>query len=103
VYTAAGAIFEADVRFHNDSRLVIVEELEEIVQRQVRRISFVFHYQQADGSLIFRYDNSSHYPELSTFPSHKHTQDNVVAADPPDLAEVLNEVNSVLYPRTNGV
>jgi hypothetical protein len=103
VYTATGAILEADVRSHDDSRLVVVEELEEIVQRQVRRVSFVFHYQQANGSLIFRYDSSPHYPQISTFPSHKHTPYDVVAADPPDLTEVPNEINSVLYPRTNSV
>jgi hypothetical protein len=95
------AVFKAKLRFLDDSHLVIGEDIEAVGQHGIRRISFLFHYQRANGSLVFRYDNSPHYPQLSTFPSHKHTEADVVAADPPALTDVLNEIDVWLYPQTN--
>lgn len=62
------------------------------------RIEFTFHYQSENGSLIFRYDNTAHYPDLATFPSHKHTPEGVIAAEAPDLTDVLSEIDGILYP-----
>lgn len=95
------AVFVAHVRFHNGSMLVINEEIEVDSKRRIRRLGYVFHYQQVDGKLIFRYDNSPHYPHLATFPAHKHVGELVIAAEPPDLADVLYEINEILYPGTN--
>jgi hypothetical protein len=91
--------FRAQVRFYEASVLTIREELEEFVHsHRIERTKYVFHYQSADGALIFRYDNSPHYPDLPTFPSHKHTADGVIAAEAPDLAAVLREIDGILYP-----
>lgn len=48
--------------------------------------------------MIFRYDNSPHFPELLNFPHHKHCGDeaNVVSATPPDLPSVLREIESLI-------
>jgi hypothetical protein len=58
------------------------------------RLMYSYHYQRADTSLVFRYDDTPHHPELSTFPHHKHEQgeQNVFAAEPPTLANVLDEI-----------
>lgn len=58
------------------------------------RLMYSFHYQRADASLIFRYDDTPHHPELATFPHHKHEQadSNALAAEPPTLATVLDEI-----------
>lgn len=96
--TTIGAIFEADVRFHDDSRLVIVEEVEQVGRRDIRRVAHKFHYQRKDGTLIFRYDSAPHHPYLATFPSHKHIGGSVVEAEPPDLSDVLREINAIIYP-----
>ncbi|HKZ86197.1 MAG TPA: DUF6516 family protein [Anaerolineae bacterium] len=55
---------------------------------------YSYHYQRADASLIFRYDDTPHYSELPGFPHHKHdgSEQNVVAVTPPDLAAVLKEI-----------
>ena len=92
------ASFRARVRFYDGSRLFLSEDLERINEREMRRIEFTFHYQSKDGSLIFRYDDTAHYPDLPTFPSHKHTADGVIAAEAPDLADVLREIDTILYP-----
>ncbi|MGH2522739.1 MAG: toxin-antitoxin system TumE family protein [Anaerolineales bacterium] len=64
----------------------------------VQRIAYVYHYQRADGALVFRYDNSTHYPSLPNAPHHKHDGDEntVVPANAPDLAAVLKEIEAHL-------
>ena len=94
---STGALFRARLRFYDNSTLYAAEELESLGQREVERIEYAFHYQRADGTLIFRYDNSPHYPNLPTFPNHKHTPDGVIATEPPDLADVLREIDALLY------
>lgn len=70
------------------------------VQHGVDRYMYAYHYQGADGALIFRYDNAPHFPALSSSPHHKHdgSQSTVVAASPPDLQAVLNEIQGLIVP-----
>ncbi|MBI4316566.1 MAG: hypothetical protein HY679_11575 [Chloroflexi bacterium] len=96
--TTLGAVFEANLRFHDGSWLHAVEEIEIAERQGIRRINYSFHYQRADGTLIFRYDNSPHYPNLPTFPDHKHEGDAVREAKALDLADVLREIDALIYP-----
>lgn len=93
-----GAVFAGDLRFHDGSRLSIVEQLESRGRREYRRIAHKYHYQDREGKLVFRYDNSPHYPELSTFPDHKHLGSAVTESEPPDLTNVLAEIDAHIYP-----
>lgn len=95
--TTIGAILRVDLCFYNGSQLSVVEEVERIGHRDVRRIAYKFHYQRADGTMIFRYDNAPHYPGVPTFPHHKHVGDSVVAAEEPDLSDVLREIDRLIY------
>jgi hypothetical protein len=95
---ATDALFRAHIRFYDNSTLYAAEDLESTGERGIQRLEYAFHYQASDNALIFRYDNSPHYPDLLTFPSHKHTPDGVIAAEPPDLADVLREIDGLLYP-----
>lgn len=97
--TTIGAVIKVEIRFYDGSRLSMVEEVEKTGLRDIDRIAYKFHYHQADGTLVFRYDNSPHYPHLSTFPSHKHVGDSVVEAEAPDLADVLREIDTMIYPK----
>ena len=84
-----------------DSSLLRFEEA--VVEHGIVSVvtDYVYHYQSADGALLFRYDNSPHYPDLATFPHHKHVatagSETVEPAQPPTLAEVLREIDSLLY------
>ena len=49
-----------------------------------------------DNNLIFRYDNTPHFPGLKTFPHHKHLQDKLIDAKRPSISEVIKEVNEFL-------
>ena len=100
-FKALSVLFRATLRFQDNSRLNILEELKRNERRGLQRLKFRYHYQYVDDSLIFRYDNSPHYPHLATFPAHKHVGDHVIAAEPPDLADVLREIDAILYSRTD--
>ena len=64
----------------------------------IERISYTYHYQKANGTFVFRYDDSEHFPEPPNFPYHKHinAESNVVSSTPPDLATVLKEIESLI-------
>jgi len=98
VVTTLGAIFQASIRFSDESTLHVIEELERTGGQQAMRIQYAFHYQDANGKLVFRYDNAPHHPHLATFPAHKHLGDTVVEAQVPDLADVLREIDSRRHP-----
>lgn len=85
----------ADVYFIDNS-LLHFRELFVKQDRPVKK-AYVYHYQRADGTLVFRYDNTSHYPNLATAPHHKHIEGNEVVASPaPDLTSVLKEIETLI-------
>lgn len=64
------------------------------VQYGIERYMYAYHYQSPDGIMIFRYDNTPHFPNLTTFPHHKHegSESNVTASVAKDIQAVLNEI-----------
>jgi hypothetical protein len=87
----------ARLRFWDGSLLQVEEAL--IAKRfTIVKVRYSYHYQRADGTLIVRYDNAPHHPELPGFPNHKHTPAGIEPAKPPDLGEVLKEIDTYLYP-----
>ena len=61
------------------------------------RVSYRFHYTKQDNSLVFRYDNAPHHPELPTFPHHKHLSGNkVISSSEKSLADVLDEIREII-------
>ena len=86
----------ADVYFIDNS-LLHFRELWIWQQGQRFKKAYTYHYQRPDGSMVFRYDNAPHFPNLSTAPYHKHIGENeVVAADAPDLQSVLKEIEALI-------
>jgi hypothetical protein len=68
------------------------------VEYSSERYMYAYHYQRPDGVLVFRYDNTPHFPHLPTFPHHKHenSESHVVAAGPVDLEAVLAEIRGLM-------
>jgi hypothetical protein len=85
------------LRFYDGSTLTFEEK---VIKRgrSIEKISYRYHYQRADGTLVFRYDNAPHHPEVSTFPDHIHIEERVGATEPPDLSQVLRRIDELLYP-----
>ncbi|WP_442949561.1 toxin TumE [Nostoc sp.] len=72
--------------------LLAVSEAFVIVDNQITYIDYRYHFQDEQNSLIFHYDSTPHFPNLPTFPHHKHLFDNVIACEKPHIADVLQEV-----------
>jgi hypothetical protein len=76
--------------------LLSVSEALVIVDNQITYIDYRYHFQDEQNSLIYRYDSTPHFPNLPTFPHHKHLFDNVIAWEKPHIADVLQEVMEFL-------
>ncbi|MBM3180979.1 MAG: hypothetical protein FJZ86_11565 [Chloroflexi bacterium] len=93
--TSTEGFLRGDVFFKDGSRLHFRELV--TTDPRVQRVSYTYHYMRADETLIFRYDDSDHFPKLPSAPDHKHVGENdVVAANAPDLQSVLKEIESLI-------
>lgn len=88
---------EGKLRFF-DGSLLDFDEVIVLRSRKIVKLRYAYHYQNAAGQLIFRYDNAPHYPDLPTHPHHKHLSDKVEPANIPDLSEILDEIDRLIYP-----
>jgi hypothetical protein len=55
----------------SDNSLLEISEASHIMEGTFIWLSYRYHYQNPDGSIIFRYDNTPHHPDISTFPEQK--------------------------------
>jgi len=83
------------LRFQDNSLLEISEAIY-INKGNFIWLSYRYHYQNPDGSVIFRYDDTPHHPDVETFPEHKHVGDKVVKANRPVLEYLISEVKNHL-------
>jgi hypothetical protein len=79
------------LRFFNNALLEISEAVH-IMKGTFTWLSYRYHYQNPDGSTIFRYDNTPHHPDVDTYPDHKHAGQSVLGAARPGIEKVLSEV-----------
>jgi len=98
--TLDAGLIRGELTFADGSCLHFRELVE--IQARVIRIMYSYHYQREDGSLIFRYDDTPHFPTLPQFPHHKHlgNHSNAIPSQPPALIAVLHEIEA-LYPVSN--
>jgi hypothetical protein len=80
-----------------DGSLLEFDEVVVVRNRLIVKLRYAYHYQDASESLIFRYDNAPHYPNIPTHPHHKHVKNRVEPAQPPDLGEVLREIERLVF------
>ena len=75
LYEQEGEIlrFKSQLTFTNDSNLFIKEYIFKNKERK-----YAYHWADTSGNLICRWDNSNHWPEISTFPHHKHIGNEVL-------------------------
>jgi len=89
-------VLKGTIIFIDGSSLHFLEYVLEEDNRLLR-VSYRFHYTKQDNSLVFRYDNAPHHPELPTFPHHKHMSGNkVVSSSEKNLADVLDEIREII-------
>jgi len=85
-----------EVGFQDGSSLLFFRELIDM-NLPVQKVMYAYHYQKADGTLIFRYDNTAHHKSVRTFPHHRHTLGGGVdSSDVPTLESVLREIEDLI-------
>ncbi|KPQ32821.1 MAG: hypothetical protein HLUCCA11_20500 [Phormidesmis priestleyi Ana] len=90
ILTSERANLKLRVRFSGRYLLAISEALI-VIDKRISQIDYRYHFQDEKNQLIFRYDSTPHFPDISTFPHHKHLSETVVATDKPDIFRVLEE------------
>ena len=68
----------------------------QIAENDLDITDYRYHYMNADGQMIFRYDNAPHHRELNTFPHHKHLQAGLQCAVMPTIKDILEEIDLII-------
>jgi hypothetical protein len=90
-------ILRGEIKFADNSQLHFREFVQLQEGQTPKRYKYAYHFQRADETMIFRHDNAKHYPHLPSAPHHKHAGENeIVAADVPDLQTVLKEIEGLI-------
>lgn len=82
-----------EITFANNSRLFLKEYLFSSGERK-----YAFNWVDASGKLLCRWDNAPHWPNVKTFPSHKHIQGEVLASKETTPEEILTIIAKELRP-----
>jgi len=83
------------LRFYFKYLLSISEALV-FVDDQITVIDYRYHFQDGQNNLIFRYDNTPHFPNLLSFPHHKHLADQVISCNQPNIDMVIQDAIAFL-------
>ncbi len=83
------------IRFFN-GYLLELNEAVIIESENLRHLGYRYHFQDYENSLVFRYDDTPHYPRLASFPHHKHGKSDVTASVKPSIVEAINEAKSLI-------
>ncbi len=90
ILTSGRANLRIRIRFEQD-HLLEINEAVVIVDNKLVPLDYRYHCQGEQNRLIFRYDSTPHFPDLPSFPHHKHLPDDVIASDQPDIERVVQE------------
>jgi hypothetical protein len=61
----------------------------------LRHLGYRYHFQDEQNNLVFRYDNTPHFPGLENFPHHKHLPDKVADAVEPSILKVIEQARQL--------
>jgi len=87
---------EGQLKFFDGSLLDFDEALL-LRSNQIVKLRYAYHYQDESGRLIFRYDNAPHYPNIHTYPHHKHVGSAVEPSQIPDISDVFREIERLIF------
>lgn len=90
ILTANRANIRVRIRFSNGNLLELNEAVI-IENERVIHLSYRYHFQNSKNELIFRYDNTPHFPGFKTFPHHKHLPNEVVESVNVTITEIIDE------------
>ncbi|MEA2060608.1 MAG: DUF6516 family protein [Thermodesulfobacteriota bacterium] len=80
-------LFHAELQLKDDSKIFIKEYVFKNNERK-----YAYHWTDVSGNLICRWDNASHWPDVATFPHHKHIDNDVKESTETSFSDVLESV-----------
>jgi hypothetical protein len=90
ILTPERANLRIRIRF-DQGHLLEINEAIIIVDDQISPLDYRYHCQDEQNRLIFRYDSTPHFPDLPSFPHHKHLSNTVTACEKPAITQVLQK------------
>ncbi len=91
IYNNQQGMIGGRIVFENESSLEFLEVVDTELENKLK---YRYHYMDGVQTLIFRYDNAPHHPQVDSFPHHKHTKQEIQASKEPSLSIVLFEIAS---------
>lgn len=87
-------LFRCRITLHDGSLLEMFERFQ-IVGENAQITKYRFHWQDAAGRLVKRWDNAAHHPEVLTYPNHVHegSEENVL---PHEAISTTEEVLAII-------
>lgn len=79
-----------------ESHLLELNEAVIVKSNKMDHLNYRYHFQDGKNILIFRYDNTPHYPDLDSYPNHKHQYAEVVASKKPAIFSVIEEAKDLV-------
>ncbi len=95
VLTSQRAKLRIGLRF-KQIHLLEINEAIVITDNYLEFLDYRYHFQDEKNNLVFRYDSTPHFPNISTFPHHKHLPNDVISCHKPEITQVLKEATELL-------
>lgn len=99
--TDSNGQFRIRVTFSDRSWLELSEFFRKNDQGEIDLISYSYQWMDKNNNLRMRWDNARHYPNLPSFPHHRHDGDekNVLPGEPMNLLKALDHIAAQLEQR----
>jgi hypothetical protein len=79
-----------------DGSLLEINEAVIVREEVLQHLGYRYHFQDGNGRVVFRYDNTPHFRDIPTFPDHKHTATGVLQAHRPSIIKVIEEIGQAI-------
>ena len=94
--TDADATIRGVLELFDSSKLEFSEYVQVAPGSVIDVTTYSYHWTDAHGNLIYRWDNAPHHPGMSGFPHHYHAgflpQDQVGTSEPMSIFRVLDDL-----------
>jgi hypothetical protein len=96
--TLTDGYMRARVTLADGSQLEFSEYVQLVSDDQITVVTYSYHWSDAQGNLIRRWDNTPHFPDLANFPHHVHDgpSGSVRPGQPTSILTVLDEIGKGL-------
>ncbi|MCA2711589.1 MAG: hypothetical protein IM473_05105 [Microcystis sp. M015S2] len=95
ILTSQRANLRIRLRF-KQTHLLEINKAIVITDNYLELLDYRYHFQDEKNNLVFRYDSTPHFPNISTFPHHKHLPNDVISCHKPEITQVLKEATELL-------